>query len=323
MKNYDVYAKFVGALEEKIPKKTKLAGFLAETLNIEKESAYRRLRSDIQFSFREIFLLANTMNISLDKIARGAIAENQSKILLEMSTPGDLSGEKANGMIELAFDFYTQLVAQSYSEMAMALSGISFSLYQSNSLLSRFYSLKYAYHNGNPTIRIPFGEIIETKKQLEVREKFSGLYHQIKNTAYIWDNKIIPVLVNDIRYFQNIHLLRKEEKDALKEELFRFLNNLEQLATDGEFKDTGNKFELYISDIDIDNTYGCAWSEQVYISFHKAFIFMATISKDASVYKNVSDWIKSIKKCSVCISVINDKERTLFFDKQREIVNIL
>ncbi|GHT42138.1 hypothetical protein FACS189437_09840 [Bacteroidia bacterium] len=140
MEKNDVYSKFVEALEEKIPKKTQLAGFLAETLNIEKESAYRRLRKDIQFSFREIFLLANKMNISLDKIARGAIAENQSKILFEMSTPGDLSGKKSNGMIEAALNFYTQLAAQPYSEMAMALSGISFSLYQSYSLLSRSIS---------------------------------------------------------------------------------------------------------------------------------------------------------------------------------------
>jgi hypothetical protein len=323
MKNQNIYKQFVAALEEKIPKKTKLAGFLAETLNIEKESAYRRLRNDIQFSFREIFLLANKMHISLDKIAKGTIVENQAKIILEMSRTSDVVGEKSTEMIESAFDFYTQITEQPYSEMTMALSGIPFSLYQSYGMLNRLYALKHIYHNGNPAVRASFETIKEAEKHLELRDEFSRLFQNIKSTCYIWDNKIIPILVNDILYFKNIHIMKKAEREALKEDLLRFLNDMEQLATTGEFKNTGNKFELYISDIDIDTTYGCVWSEQIYMSFYKAFIFMATVSKDASVYESVSDWIKSIKRCSVCISLINNKERTLFFDTQREIVNIL
>jgi hypothetical protein len=263
------------------------------------------------------------MNISLDKIAKGAIVKSQAKILVELPSIGDTIGEKSDGMIESALDLYTKLVEQPYSEMSIALSGLSFSLFQSYSMLSRFYALKHVYHNGNPLIRVPFEEIWETKKQLEVRDKFSGIYYRIKNTTYIWDNKIMPVIVNDILYFKNIRLLRNAEIEALKEELFRFLDDLEQLAVNGKFKDTGNKFELYVSDIDIDTTYGCVWSEQVYMSFYKAFIFLATVSKEASVCESVNDWIKSIKRCSVCISVINNKERTQFFDKQRKIVNIL
>jgi hypothetical protein len=207
--------------------------------------------------------------------------------------------------------------------MAVALSGMSYSLYQSYSHLSRFHSLKHIYHNGNPQARICYDEVFESKRQMEARNEFSSLYQHIKHTYYIWDHKIIPVLVKDILYFKHTHILKNTEIKALKEELLCFLNDLEQLAAQGEFKETGNKFELYISDIEIDTTYGYYWSEKVYMSFYNAFIFFAAVSTDITVYDSISDWIKSIKRCSVCISVINNKERTIFFDKQREIINTL
>jgi hypothetical protein len=322
MKSFEVYARFIETLEEKIPKKTDLARFIADTLNIEKESAYRRLRGDIQFSFREIFLLAYKMNFSLDKIAKTATFEGSTNLLSLPNTTGIREGNSAL-LIESVCHFLRKLTLQPYSEWAMALSGIAFPLYQHYSLISRFFVLKHIYHNGNPCVRQPFEEVRESEKVLDLREEFYTLLRNINHTYYIWDNKITPVLVNDINYFRNIHILTEAETQALKEDLICFFDELEQLAITGEYKETGNTFEFYISDVDIDSNYAYLWSENLFRSFYTAFIFITTISTDEIVYESIRDWIHSLKRCSTRISVINDRERTLFFDKQRKIVNTL
>jgi hypothetical protein len=322
MKDIDLNKKFVSALEKKIPKKTNLAGFIADTLCIEKESAYRRLRNEIPFSFGEVALLANQINISLDKIIPATASGINPNNLLGLPLISNPEVNKSD-LIEAIYDFFMLLTDQPYSEFGTALSGVNFVLFQSYSLLSRFHIMKHLHYSGNSSTPVPFERIFESNKQLELRSDFQVLFHKISYTYYIWDLQIIPALVNDILYFRNIRLLKESETNALKMELLRFLQDLEQLASTGTYKETGARFELYVSDINIDVSYSYMWSDEIFASAFSAFIFFAVPSLDESFFKNMTAWIKSIKRCSTQISVINDKERSLFFDRQRQLVNTL
>jgi hypothetical protein len=323
----DVHKEFVKNMECKIPKKTKLADFISDTLRIEKESAYRRLRGEVQFTFKEAALIAIKMNLSLNEIILNASPGNKTKNVLELpvfhSDATNFGDEPTDRLIEDAIIFLKALTQQAFSEFGLALSGILFPLFLNYTCLSRFYILKHLHNNSSQLTNISFEKIAETKKQIEEREEFYLLYRQISHTFYIWDKKIIPALVEDIRYFQAIHLIKENEVGELKADIHRFLSDLEQLAIDGKFKETGNKFDLFISELGIDLSYAYIGSEKISIALFSTFIFFTSASQEKNLVKKVSDWVNSLKRCSVLISDNAAKERILFFDKQRAIVNTL
>jgi hypothetical protein len=323
----DIHGEFVKMLENKIPKKTRLADLISDLLRIEKESAYRRLRGDVQFTFREAALIARQLNVSLDETVLYASPESRTKNVLEMPVlHSDVTGmsEKAGDLlIEMAILFLKELSKQPFSEFGLAISGIPFSLFLNYSCLSRLYIMKYL-HNGNQSkTYIPFGKVFESRGLIEEREEFYLLFRQISNTFYIWDRKIIPSLVDDIQYFRSIRLITDNDIRELKEEIHRFLNDLEQLAVDGKFRETGNNFNLFISDLTIDVTYAYLWSEEVYTALFTAFIFFATASQEEGLVNRIILWVRSMRRRSTLISGNAAKERIVFFDRQRAIIDTL
>ena len=101
------------------------------------------------------------------------------------------------------------------------------------------------------------------------------------------------------------------------------MNDLEELAIKGEYKETGKSIELYISDLHIDVTYAYICSEKINKALLSTFVFyMVTFDKEA-IINNLANWIKSLKRCSTLISGIAERDRIIFFDQQREMIGNL
>jgi len=322
MDDIQIHNSFVKALEAKIPKKTILADFISQNLYIEKETAYRRLRGEVQFSLREAGILASKLEISLDELILKATFNAKENVLLQLPQQGlreiDSIQQKKN-----AIAYLEKLTNDNYSEFGVALSGITFSLFLQYSLLHRFFTLKYVNHADNIQTSISF----EKTKEMDIDAKFRHhlyiLFRGITNTYYIWDRQIIRLLVNDIKYAQSIRLITEPEVLDLKKELHRFLNDLEYIAAKGAFPETGNKFELYISEAHIDVTYAYMQSDSTFVSMLSSFVIYVTASQEKVLFKNISNWIKSLKRHSTLVSGIGERERILFFDEQRVIVDTL
>ena len=317
MKSIDPNQEFIKILESKFSKKTQLANFIADTLFVEKETAYRRLRGEVQFSLREAIRISRKLNISLDNI----ILEPESRDTVLLQLP--LFLQNNDKKLENAIFFLKELVSQPYSELGGALSGLPFSLFLQYPLLARYYNFRYLYHISEYKKKVSFQNTFESKEQIDARDDLYLLYRKISKTFYIWDRKIISTLVNDINYFNYIQLISNSEMESLKKELFRFINDLENLASAGEYKETGNIFELYISELDIDKNYVYMWSEHLYVNMFSTFILFASASQDEPTYAHINLWINSFKKCSTLISKSGIKERILFFNEQRRIIDTL
>jgi len=322
MDDTQIHNSFVKALEAKIPKKTMLADFISQNLYIEKETAYRRLRGEVQFSLREAGILANKLEISLDELILRATFNSKENVLLQLPQQG-LREIDSIQQSKNAITYLEKLTSDNYSEFGVALSGITFSLFLQYSLLYRFFTLKYLNHADNIQTSILF----EKTKEMDIDTKFRHhlylLFRGITNTYYIWDRQIIRLLVNDIKYAQSIRLMTEAEVVELKKEIHRFLNDLEYIAAKGAFPETGNKFELYISEAHIDVTYAYMQSDSTFVSMLSSFVIYVTASQEKVLFKNISNWIKSLKRHSTLVSGIGERERILFFDEQRVIVNTL
>ncbi|MDR2091166.1 MAG: helix-turn-helix transcriptional regulator [Clostridiales bacterium] len=71
-------------------------GQLAESINIDKSTFYRKLNKDVEsFTIKEVSLIIKTLNLSLDEIHEIFFAENVAQTQYDLSNEKDLKGERA------------------------------------------------------------------------------------------------------------------------------------------------------------------------------------------------------------------------------------
>lgn len=314
---------FVEVLKNKIPKKTQLADFIAEALSVEKETAYRRLRGVTMFTFGEVITLAKKLNISIDEISidlekTSPVTNMMMRSYYDESKPEDAFIEQSSSV------FLRQFVKQPNAEFGTALRSIPYQLLLEFDGLSRYYKFKYIQHAGNPISRKSFKEIQLKDSDIKNTEDAFFLFQDIPYSIYIWDKKIIPIVVDDIHYFHSLGFMDDRDVKLLKKELLHFITKMEDLIIRGRFERTGNKVDIYISDEDIDSTYTYFTSSQLCMSMlitHLSYIMMSFNNK--SKCKETIDWITSMKFNSTLISGTGGKERVLFLNQQRKVINTL
>ncbi len=314
---------FVEVLMKKIPKKTQLANFIAETLSIEKETAYRRLRGVSMFTFNEVAILAHKLNFSVDEIIINTEKSTPITDMMLKSYYADKNEDiKEN---ELNSENYVEIFAQQPdSKFGMALKSIPFPVLLPYDNISKYYKFKYVQHENNPSNPTLFKDIKLNGWDSNNMEAAYYMFHQINHTIYIWDKKIIPIIVDDIKYFKSLGLMDNTDIQAIQKELLLLMDDLEATASKGVFEDTGKKCDIYISDEDIDSTYTYFWSEKLCLSVLITHLFYAIMSyNNKSKCKEAIDWITSMKSNSTLISGTGGKERVLFFNQQRDIIETL
>lgn len=88
MRHNDVNHVFIEELKSFIPKDKDIVTFLEDTLNIGRQSVYRRLRGEIPFAFDEIATVSMRLGISVDEI----IGKSQQRgTFIELYLEKDLS----------------------------------------------------------------------------------------------------------------------------------------------------------------------------------------------------------------------------------------
>jgi hypothetical protein len=320
MKNNSVYDALLNEIRKKIPQNSKLVNKLVDILYIEKEAVYRRLRREVPFTFQEIITISKQLGISLDCIMEIDTHKKRSfqLKLIEYMNPHEID--------YLMIQDYVNIIQNSKNKAATETGVISNilpqTLYSGFKLISKFYIFKWHYHYDYNQIK-PFHEMIVPER---ISNLFADNYIESKNildTSYILDSQIIQNLINDIKYFSSIRLIKKDDIALIKEELIRFIDYLETIATDGYFKETKNKVQIYISNINIDTNYTYLDTPNYKLSMIWTFILTSTISMDIKTFNIIKNWFWSIIRNSTLITITGEKERILFFETQRKIIEEL
>jgi hypothetical protein len=184
----------------------------------------------------------------------------------------------------------------------------------------RVYLLKWLYLFGKiPKTGLTYTDAqvpeIEIKNHKEVLDSFK----QVKNTFIILDRFIFLSLINDINFFHNIRMITKEDMEIIYQEILSLINTLEHYADHGHY-DTGNKIEIYVSDIAFDCSYSYLISEKEVISVSTAYVLPGYVSLERKACNEMKDWIQRLKKNSTLISGAGQYAKITFFEKQRELL---
>lgn len=311
----------IEAIRERIPKKGDQLLFLMSTLSMGKETAYRRLRGDIPFTFAEACCIAQQLRISLDKIAKvNKLDKPTFELEISPSDVNDYVKYKLN-QYEESYSFFESapnLIIESVCNV------VPYSFLFEYENLFHLYSFRLLYQAGLRGNTIRFSDRRLTDELQEKRMKLIALSNHLPENTVIFDRNIFTSFIKHIQYFYSIGLISEEEKEVLKEELTQLIDDFENMAIIGRSR-SGNenaaKSWFYLSNIDFDCNYSYVKGDNFERAYMDGIYLMDTISSsDPHICKLHKGWIESLKKYSTLISVSGEMERRSFFEKQRQVV---
>ena len=309
----------IEAAKEKLPSKDNLANTLMDILYIGKEAIYRRLRGEVPFTFAEAAVISRKLGISLDKII--GISFHNNAVFDMNVVDHNNPFETYYSILERHVKLFHTLKEDPTSEMGTSSNILPLTLSLKHDILSKFRLFKWMYQNENIKCK-HFEELDIPEKLVSKQKEFTRMASHIHSIDYIWDSTIFNHLVNDVQYFSDIHLLTDGDKQLIKEDLFRLIDELEELASKGK-SDAGNDVHIYISNINFEATYSYLETSSLQLSLIRVYSINSITTQDNEMFGNVKDWIQSLKKFSTMISESGEMQRIQFFKQQREIIDTL
>ena len=315
-----LFRNLIETLRDRIPQRGKLADVLAELLEIEKEAVYRRLRGSVPFSFQEVHAIASNMGFSLDSIAENiSLNTRQMTVLMtEFTEPQERDYKKLEDFVANI----QRLKDDPDSESGAIGSVIPTSLCVAYKNIYKFYIFKGAHQFGNPHKIKPYSKTIIPEQLKQINKVFVECVQYSPNSVYILDRNVINFFVNDIRFFYDIRLITREDILLLKEDLHILINDLERYCINSHF-DTGNKVDVFLTNIHIDSNYNYIDATKFKLTMLRTATFSDSYSFDEVVFKNMKNWLNFLKRTSTLISEGNMTERIIFFEEQRKIIDTL
>ncbi|MDR2920707.1 MAG: hypothetical protein LBV72_15270 [Tannerella sp.] len=318
-KEKTLQAKFISLIKEKIPGQQ--VNTLMEILPLTKEAVYRRLRGDVPFSFVEMATLSAYLGISLDYVAETISIYRSQWYKLHIRNydefePIDLNmSHNFVKAINIAADDPDSEFGIAANILPLHISLLHFPVY-------RIYLLKWKYQFGKtPKSELKYSDILVPEAEKETYCLYLNAIKKIKYTYFIWDGSFLLSLINDINYFHSIRIINREEMHMLKQEINRLLDTLESYADNGKFERTGNKIETYVSSLNFETTYSYLISNNMFIGMGSAFCLGAFTTLDKEACQDMKKWIQGLKKSSTLISGAAQRDKILFFEKQRNVLD--
>jgi len=315
--------KFIHKLHEKIGKRKDLVSYLVDTLFIERDSANRRLNMTVQFTIREVEILCQDLNISLDDLMQSK-KESFSPIFGMETKLYSISMEDYINSVESATMLLENIVSKP-SKAGIAFSSLPLEFTFNFPYLNKFILYKWGYFYVDNKEYSSFLEWVIPKKMKEANHKLIEILIKFENLLYIWNPVTIFSTVKEIQFFKALQVINDSDVERIKIELHNMLNHLEGIAK-GQYRNINQnqKIELYISNINHNlDFYFYLTGEDTYTFFSNYFITSKLYTNKEEHGNAIFKWIKSIKKISVLISESGEIERRLFFKEQHEQIDVL
>lgn len=304
---------------QSIPANIKPVTYLSDLLGLSRNSVYRRLNGQIDFSLNEIALMADEFALSLDSL------------LCEYNPELALIGYQANRFTspKVSMKEMLQLRCKVLLELSKAETAYTFTA--TNRLLGvftlkfpnlwKFTYYKWIHQFEKVPLTYYFKDLNLPHEILDLLEKARNDEKGIRQLIII-DNNILVNLITEIKYYVNSGLISQHELVLLKNaigDLLEYLRAILQTGTD----EANNTFEIYLSPINIPNNFS-------YVNFdNEEYIYYFIHSdgcihtKDTSICLLQKEWLKYLKSISTLITLSESTLREKFIHSQYEYLDRL
>jgi hypothetical protein len=287
----------------RLPKNIKPVGYLMDSLRLGKESAYRRLNSQIPFTFEEVVTMANDLEFSIDALTR-----NNKKERVFFDLVSDIEKKPSSDVIDMFKNNIRTLKELNDAKTVNVIATINhipIHFFPFDTLF-KFSYCSYLHSNGDIPLSFKFSDITIPSEIKELQKESVYYFNRIKNVTCITDSIIFEKIIKKIQYYYRLNFISEEETGILQQELFKLLDFIERLIRTG-CNDFGSNYAIYYSHFNIDSN--CIYLEyddkvmsQIWLYLENPII----IRNSLQMCKIQKKWIDTTIKYSELISKSND-----------------
>jgi len=301
-----------------LPANIKLVDYLMDKLSICRESAYRRVRGDMPFTFDQIEQLSIELGFSMDEIA---FLDNKN-ILFKQYAGESLSPK--DSFIFMLEKYYGTLIKQSqssHSYIIITMNRLLEIMVVTFPHLFRFLYYKWEHQISNVPLNYYLSETIVPPEVVSLCDKLSPHIQNVKNVTHIIDPQVFQNTLSEINYYYKRNLITKEELTAIQGDLVLMLDYAEDDARSIGCGHGMSNHDYYLSAIPVQtNSLYSSWDSYSESCF---FVYpgypLYTMDKYGCALHN--KWIDSIKKYATMISNSNEALQAELYVKGRIALN--
>lgn len=305
-------------LAEHITESALAAPFLMEHLSISKESAYRRLRNEVVYTFKEAFILSSKLNISIDEIFRQL---NEDKdVLSTVKAEKEISPEDSYvEMIKSSLRVIENITDEQYVKAYYVGNKIPNGIFSEFKMLSKLRYIRWIHQTHDLPINSRFSDIIVPPAVERVHEDYYRIHRKIDQIVTILDHNVLQAVINTLKFYYQRHLISDDEVLQMKEELLGLIGRIESISRTGRNLYNTGKL-LYLSNLNIESNillfeFENGMSAHLLSSGKKPIV-----STNKRVCEDQKLWINSLLKFSVLITCSNEIQQADFINEQYRLV---
>ncbi len=312
------HAKFVKALNEKIPKEITPSLYITDVLEISYDAALRRLNGKVNFTLDEIALLAKKLNISLDDLI-GVQVDHKASFKLHLLAQNELAQIYNNKIRDITAEMQRTRTEAGHIKASMAINKLSYSFVLPFPTLSKFFLYRWTHQMGAIKGSTPMALLTIPDNIIETQKAYIKEANQIDEVSIILDRNIFKFTLYNIKHFYKIGLLSDHECELLKKDLLGIIDTIARNASRGK-TESGTRYNLYLSSIDIDASLTYFESDLSHTSQFSVYTIYTLDSKEKLINEHQKEWLESLKRFSIKISECEEYVRAIYLDEQREFI---
>lgn len=308
----------------KIPAHINPVNYLADKLNLSKESVYRRIKGEVSFTLDDIFILSADLCVSLDEImyVSGSKDFRSRPVLFDFRSKNILDPKQLFFEIFSIYENGLKNMRHVKTEVVLAVNHLMIFSTVHLDHLFRFHYYKWVHQFQHKPLKFRLAdiEIPEEITALRERIKSDGIF--VGDNTYILDRNFLKNSLLEVQYYYKRKLISDEELLLIQNDFSSYVDMIEGMVKE-KIKSPIFSSHIYVPVFRIEssglyfkhgNTEGCHF--WIYSGSY-------TESKDCEVCKVYRTFLYSLKKYSTLITGCNEVFQAAFIDQQRQYVKNL
>ena len=299
-------------IAKKVPAQKLMAGFVSETLGINNDAAYRRIRGETELGLDEAIKLCSRFNVSLD-----SISGNTFNNLIFRYHPVELMNLDSYRIYLRQFtETVVSFMRKKHGEIDYTAEDVPlFQFLQHRELV--FFNL-FVWFSAVSGSKLSFerflGEIEGKESLFDDFDRLANCYCDI-SSCEIWTVDTIDHLLRMLEYYYDMGVFTtKETVRLLFRQLHDMTDKLEQWTETGKKEGKGD-FKLYVSATNLANNYILLKNEEDMAVGIRLYTVKSILTYNPDFCKETEKWIKNMMKKSTLLSGTSERERARFFQQ--------
>jgi hypothetical protein len=299
-----------------ISKKTKPRDYLVKKLGISKESAYRRIRNEIPFSFDEVADMSLDLGFSLDEIA------GQKREFSLNGGEGNNRTQAQKSFLNMLQEYYWCMEVVDLpkeQEIWMLTNRLNLFFLLPYNTLFKLHYYQWIHRIGNLPVSLFFSKVSLPDEIEAIRDKIRAKMENFKQANLILDMELFSAFIHETEYYYRQKLISEEELRLIRRELTILLNRLKRLIS--QIGDRW-KYRFYLSllGVECDSIYAACNNQTHSLSWSHPVKTLMVNPMDGDWQKK---YLGSMKRHSALISGSNEILQAEFIAKQEAKIDSL